>query len=251
MASELQQYRQSAREQERIGSLMALLPTGATALDIGARDGYLSIRLAERYQAVTALDLENPKIEHPRIVSVQGDVTALDFPDRSFDVVLCAEVLEHVPSHLLSRACSELARVTRSALIVGVPYKQDLRMSRTRCGKCGKLSPPWGHVNAFDERRLVELFRGLKADATSYVGQTRERTNPVSAWLMDLAGNPYGTYEQDEPCVHCGAHLVAPAARSIAQRVCSKLSLTLESLQQALMPPHPRWIHMRMVQSAQ
>jgi hypothetical protein len=26
----------------------------------------------------------------------------------------------------------------------------------------------------------------------------------VSTWLTDLAGNPWGVYDLEEPCIHCG-----------------------------------------------
>jgi hypothetical protein len=247
MKPDLADYRSSCREQERIADLMGLLPAGETALDVGARDGYISRCLAQRFRCVTALDLERPSIEHPRILPVKGDATALEFGDRSFDVVLCAEVLEHMPGLALRRACDELARVMRGALIIGVPYKQDLRLGRTRCAQCGQISPPWGHVNAFDERRLAELFPSLRIDKTSYVGETREGTSLLASWLMDQAGNPYGTYEQEEPCVHCGAELSSPASTTLWQRFPAKISVVLDRIQQSRARPKPRWIHVRLV----
>ena len=42
---------------------------------------------------------------------VQGDITALEFPTDFFDIVVCTEVLEHIPSDKLARACPELSRV--------------------------------------------------------------------------------------------------------------------------------------------
>jgi len=98
MPIDLAAYRASAAEQQRSADLFALLPRrGSTALDIGARDGYLARKLAERFNRVVALDLEKPVIDHPRVEAVQGDVTALQFADNEFDAILCAEVLEHIP----------------------------------------------------------------------------------------------------------------------------------------------------------
>jgi len=55
---DLSDYRASPSEQARIASLFSLMPnTIKTGLDIGARDGYISIRMAERSERVTALDL--------------------------------------------------------------------------------------------------------------------------------------------------------------------------------------------------
>ena len=42
---------------------------------------------------------------------VEGDITALPFPDASFDLVYCRHVLEHLPS--FETALSEMVRVAR------------------------------------------------------------------------------------------------------------------------------------------
>lgn len=121
---DLTQYTQGGPEAERIADLLRLIPNGAhTALDIGARDGHLSKLLAERYESVTALDLKKPAI---------------------FDPVFCAEVLEHIPSQLLEKTCSELSRVSRTYVLIGTPYAQDIRVGRTTCYTCGKKNPLGG-----------------------------------------------------------------------------------------------------------
>ena len=239
---DIEKYRNSESEKARIADLFRIMPRGrASILEIGARDGYLSRPLAEHFQEVTALDLEKPTFEFPRITTVAGDATNLQFPDESFDCVLCAEVLEHIPA--LQQACRELSRVVRHELIVGVPYRQDIRSDRTTCRNCGRTNPPWGHVNAFDEQRLAELFPGLAIKTKSFVGSTREGTNAVSAMLMELAGNPWGTYVQDEPCIFCGAVLVAPEQRSLLSKVYSGIAVRLDRLRMSFVAPHANWIH--------
>jgi SAM-dependent methyltransferase len=199
----LARYRNSPAEIARSRDLMAIVPKNlSTVLDVGARDGHFSRRLAEHFEYVTALDLSMPQLDFDRVRPVQGDVTQLRFPDNHFDVVFCAEVLEHVPA--LREACSEIARVARYAVVIGVPYMQDIRLDRTTCDHCGKTNPPWGHVNTFDEHRLSSLFPEYCLAKTSFVGSAKSRTNFLSTWLMDFAGNPWGVYEQEEPCIHCG-----------------------------------------------
>ena len=246
---DLSAYRASEREQSRINDLLELLPgaPGARVLEIGARDGYISRLLADRFDEVTALDLTRPDIDHPNVVPVQGDVTKLAFPDRSFDFVLCAEVLEHIPPDLLAAACNELMRVTRNSMVIGVPFRQDTRVGRTTCGACGGQNPCWGHVNSFDENRLRTLFVDFDGVQVHFVGKNRSATNFLSTWLMDLAGNPYGTYDQEEDCVICGAELLPPRDRTLVQKLCTKLSFWLQFAQNRFTPVKPNWIHMQFV----
>jgi SAM-dependent methyltransferase len=236
-------YRNSPAEIARTRDLLAIVPKSlSTVLDIGARDGHFSQLLTEHFESVTALDLTMPQFDFNRVRPAQGDVTKLPFPDDNFDVVFCAEVLEHVPA--LQKACSEIERVARHAVVIGVPYRQDTRLGRTTCNHCGKTNPPWGHVNTFDEHKLSSLFPECHPIRTSFVGGTKDRTNHLSAWMMDLAGNPWGVYEQDEPCIHCGKQMSPPTSRSFAQKLLVAMALRLNQLQSRVSAMHPNWIHM-------
>jgi len=224
--------------------LMWLLPGSQdSVLEIGARDGFISKLLAGHFPKVTALDLEEPRIDDERIRCVKGDVTSLNFPEASFDLVLCAEVIEHIPSRTLVRACGELSRVAREYLLIGVPYKQDLRVGRLTCQACGKKNPPWGHVNSFDEKRLKELFPEFDVFGMSFVGEIDAGTNPFSTFLTDLAGNPYGDYSQEEPCVYCGAKFGSPPERNLLQKALTKIACYVNEAQKAFSARRPNWIH--------
>jgi hypothetical protein len=242
---DLTAYRERPDEQARIKDLLRIVPKGrSTILDIGARDGYVSKRLSVFFKSVTALDLEKPDFQFKNVIPVKGDVTRLDFDDCSFDVVLCVEVLEHIPLDHLSKACEEIKRVAKYEVVIGVPYRQDIRIGRTTCLSCGKKNPPWGHVNSFNENKLRKLFDGMMPIATSFVGQKKGRTNALSTFLMDLAGNPWGTYDQEEVCICCGNKLMPPLQkRTITQRIFSALSHYLNLIQRPFGITTPKWIH--------
>ena len=239
---------ESDLEQQRIGDLMRLVRLiwsgGRSALDVGARDGRFSSLLVERFEQVTALDLDVPDIRTPGIVCVRGDVTDLHFDEDSFDLVVCTEVLEHIPARGLAKAGMELSRVTRDYLLVGVPYLQDIRVGRTTCHVCGAHNPPWGHVNSFDETALLALFPGMAVEQRSWVGRNGERTNFVSTFLMDLAGNAYGTYGQQETCVQCGAPVTMPTRRTMTQKALTRLAFWARRPSELFHKTRPNWIHL-------
>jgi hypothetical protein len=242
---DLSEYRESELERARIADLIELCYCeGDTAIDVGTRDGYFASLLADRYRRVTALDLEQPSMADPRIVCVAGDVRRLSFPDNSFDLVVCSEVLEHIPSEDLETACNELSRVMRCHLLIGVPYKQDTRVGRTTCLRCGAHNPPWGHVNRFDEARLRQLFPTLEVERRRFVGVNDKTTNFLASLLMDMGGNPYGTYGQDEPCIQCGASLRKPPVRHSHQKVLTQLAFWASNVTRPFKTSHPNWIHL-------
>lgn len=240
----LTDYRASSLEQQRTAGLLQLMPTkGRKALDIGARDGHFSMLMAARFEEVTALDVALPKISHPRIRCVEGSAAEMRFTDGAFDFVLCAEVLEHIPVSILSKVCREIERVASNRILIGVPYKEDIRVGRTTCFSCGKRNPPWGHVSSFDEQSITGLFRCCSIESISFVGSTTSRTNCLSAALMDYAGNPYGTYDQDETCIHCGHRLITPPRRNPLQLIATKLGYWLRTGSERFAAPRGNWMH--------
>lgn len=240
----LHEYRAAPAEKSRTEDLLRLSPqSGGTALDIGARDGHFSLLFAERFANVIALDLAQPTIDHPKVTCVKGNAADMQFEAASMDFVFCAEVLEHIPPHLLQDTCKEIQRVSRGKILIGVPYKQDTRVGRTTCYSCGAKNPPWGHVNSFDEARLAALFSDCVVEEISFVGSTTEQTNEISARLLDWAGNPFGTYTQDESCIRCDAPLVPPPERSLGQKVLTKLGYWARKPSTLLASPRGNWIH--------
>jgi len=240
----MKKAREVGLQRDRVEDTIRLVPRDSkSVLEIGARDCYVSRLLTCVAESVTALDLEIPTIDHDRIIPVAGDVTSLAFEDNTFDVVFCTEVLQHIPPTLLQTACDEISRVSSRFILIGVPYKQDLRVGRTKCGTCGKRNPPWAHLSAFDKPRLMGLFGKLELIQESFVGQTRERTNFLSTLLMDMAGNPNGTYHQDERCVHCGAKHVRPGERTLLQKALTRAAFVIRTMQLRFVTPRPIWIN--------
>jgi hypothetical protein len=62
---------------------------------------------------------------------------------------------------------------------------------------------------------------------------------------MDLAGNPWGTYEQDEACIYCGSRLLQPeGCRNTFRKICSGTASMMNKVQELFCPAQPNWIHM-------
>lgn len=81
------------------------------------------------------------------------DVTALPFADNSFDVVICSEVLEHIPND--EKAVSELIRILKpgKTLAVSVPRAWPEWI-------CWQLSDEYhntnmGHVRIYSKKEII------------------------------------------------------------------------------------------------
>lgn len=94
-----------------------VLGSGAKrVLEIGSGEQTVTGMLRKNGIEVTTVDIDERL--HPDVVA---SVTALPFPDASFDLVLCSEVLEHIPYEEFPKGLAELKRVSRGKVIVGLP----------------------------------------------------------------------------------------------------------------------------------
>jgi hypothetical protein len=192
----------TAAEGARLQSLLHLLSPGRALLDVGGREGWIADHARARFARRITVDVCRDDVHRP---TVQATIARLPFRDGEFDTVLCAEVLEHVPPPLLPQAVSELARVTRTSLVVGVPFDQDLRQGQWTCRACGAVNPAYGHVNRFTADSLCALFPTMVAAHVETVWpQPTPIASPLALTLMKLARHPYGTYTQLEGCLDCG-----------------------------------------------
>lgn len=91
--------------------------SGSSVLEIGPGPGVASWILRRMGISVTTLDIDERL--RPGIV---GDITTLSLRDRSFDIVLVAEVLEHIPFTEVPIALRELSRVAKRAIVITLPH---------------------------------------------------------------------------------------------------------------------------------
>ena len=149
-----------------------LLPIqpGDRVLDIGCGGGRHAFEAARRGARVVAVDTDRSELSQVTAVfaamaqageipeggsglAVAGDATCLPFDDGSFDKVVAAEVLEHLPADQI--AMNEIARVLRPGgmAAVTVPAWLPERI-------CWRLSDdyhnnPGGHIRIFTRRELI------------------------------------------------------------------------------------------------
>lgn len=126
---------------------LALEIAPRSALEIGVGAGISVAMLRAAGVAVTTVDIQ-PELK-PDIVA---DVRSLPLDDGSHDVVICCQVLEHLPYAELGAALRELRRVARRRLVLSLP---DIERPL-----CVTLRAPF-----LGFRRFERSFRARRVDA--------------------------------------------------------------------------------------
>jgi len=107
-----------------------------SVLDVGCWQGTMMYLLRLNGYRVSGIDLCGPalKTARHRLSRFRDGVELYEgmasevlsrIPPKTFDIVICAETLEHVPSVLLGETCREISRVVKNLILVEVPGWDD------------------------------------------------------------------------------------------------------------------------------
>ena len=156
---------------------------GLRILDAGCGSGRHACE-SYRHQGIfiTGVDLnftdltvaKNNLILHDNIGETGGgawglaaaDITMLPFPDGCFDIVICSEIMEHVPDE--KKAASEIARVLKPGgqMALSVPRRLPEKL-------CWLLSreyhnTPGGHIRIYKKKQVTALFESIGFSSASF-----------------------------------------------------------------------------------
>ena len=153
------------KEYIRYEAIIKRIPkTTQQILDLGCGDGFLSCQIAEKGYNVTSIDLSTNRLlrfkdqaERLNIRQLEGDITNVKLPLESFDLIVCSEVIEHLPEYRL--VLSETFRLLKKGgfFIVTVPNNEKLKM--LTCPHCLKIFYRDDHVNSFTRASLSESLK--------------------------------------------------------------------------------------------
>ena len=127
-------------------------------LEVGCGEGIVLEFLARRVPGARlgGLELDLAALARaqdrcPGMPLVRGDVCALPFESRAFDLVLCLEVLEHLPDP--GRALREIRRVARRDCLLSVPHEPFFRLGNALRGQhLRRLGDPADHLQHWGAR---------------------------------------------------------------------------------------------------
>jgi SAM-dependent methyltransferase len=169
----LQQYLLGRFHARATGLLALVEPAPRCVLDAGCGEGFamqavlgpLNIRVIGLDGSAGALQIAGKL--NPSSGFSAGDLFALPFPDQSFDLVVCMEVLEHLSDP--HRGLKELCRVSAGWLLLSVPNEPFFRGANFLRGK---NMHDWGndpgHVNHWSARGFTRFI----ADSCRIVAST-------------------------------------------------------------------------------
>lgn len=149
-----------AANRYRVQRTLELIPGDVRSiLDAGCGDGAVSNNLVRQGLTVVGVDISVAALQHFQGFPLAGSLDTLPFADRSFDLVLCTEVLEHLPESVFMAALADLERVAKRFILITTPNEEHLPLSFVRCEACGSIYHRNLHLRSFDYQKHSMLFQ--------------------------------------------------------------------------------------------
>ncbi|MGB8331171.1 MAG: class I SAM-dependent methyltransferase, partial [Polyangiales bacterium] len=151
-----------------------------SVLEIGCGEGFVAGQLSERQAGdvyvgvdLDERDLENLRAKFPNVDARQGSIYDLSFLGRQFDVVVCAEVMEHLEDP--QAALAQIVERKPRWVILSVPHEPWFCLSNFARGKnLTRLGNDPEHVNLWGRRgfrNMLDSHLLVERHVTSYPWQ--------------------------------------------------------------------------------
>ena len=99
----------------QIDEILKLEPKSILEIGVGART-------VSSYLKKQGLDVKTLDIDKHRKPDIIGSVDNMPFDSNSFDLILCAEVLEHLDFNKFEKCLKELKRVSKKDVVLSLPH---------------------------------------------------------------------------------------------------------------------------------
>lgn len=233
---------------ERFEFILSLLNKDIKSiLDVGCGNGLFINKLMNNLHTykdlkkVSVVDRSYTALNKVRedVEKKQSDIISLPYPDSSFEVVTCLEVLEHLPIEVYLKALEEISRVAKSTIIIAVPFEEDLKSALVSCGKCQTSYNPDFHMRAFDKQKISNLFNSkyFKVKSIGYVGLSLKLPIFARRLKSKVFSKKIPAYAI---CPVCGFNINEKLSHMKRERV--NITSNAISLIRKFFPKKPRWI---------
>lgn len=150
--------------------LRCVVPLEGRILDYGCGPGYLSehlVRYGIRCEGCdvskNSVDAVNERFKGNDLwggAKLSGE-ERLPYPDDTFDLIICVEIIEHVLDIHMKGILQELHRILKpqtGRLFITTPNNENLALSEAYCPECGAVFHRYQHLSSFTTGSLDRLM---------------------------------------------------------------------------------------------
>ena len=143
---------------EKIEKIIECIPTNvSTIIDIGCGNGVITNVLGNIYE-VLGVDRSENALKTVETEKISASSDAVPLPDKSFDLVLSSELLEHLNDEDLMGTVREIKRLSKKYIFITVPNDENPDKLSIKCPNCSYIYNSPNHLRSFNTNSFRVLF---------------------------------------------------------------------------------------------
>jgi SAM-dependent methyltransferase len=186
---------------------MRILPNDVKSIvDVGCGPGVFSRDISESIHLL-GIDLDERILLNFPGSHIVGDIFDLPLEEKSTDLVLCCDVLEHLEESKINRAISELVRISKKYLYIQVPHEENLFFGMCKCKNCKNIWHINHHKISFNIEKLQKLFgEYCEVEKIIFTGERKNFDSCPQEYSDHLKDKGYDFFcETSVPCPVCSS----------------------------------------------
>ena len=220
-------------EKERVDNIIKIIPQDVnTILDAGCGSGAVVNSLPKNFKRVVGLDFSEKALGYVLTEKVLAGIEDIPFEDKSFDLAICSEVLEHLDEDIYSKALIELQRISKKYIILTVPNNENLKRSSVFCPDCQKMVHPFFHVRNFNKNSVKNIFKDFNSKTIKAIGPKQPH---IPSYLVDILRS----FDKPSPLVTSVCPFCGYKPRNTGSRA---KKYFLKSKLRSFFPKQPKWL---------
>ena len=193
---------QKKEARDRAETVVSMIPPGVqSVLEVGCGDGIIINQVGGKNTMgvdISAKGLD--KVTGPSMLAFARD---LPFEDRSWDLVIASEVIEHILDEEYERSLGEIARVAGKHILITVPNRENLALDVTRCPECGATFHAFYHLRSYGPEKLRPLFDGFVCETCKEQGPRGRRSGRLEMFIRHRIMKKWAPFVNSK-CPDCG-----------------------------------------------
>lgn len=154
--------RTNSRTEKRLEDTLSIVPRNIKSiLDIGCGDGRFTNRL-KGFENVIGFDRSKTGLKKLVFLKILGNSDKIPIKDKTIDLVIATELLEHLDDYIFNNTISEIERITKRYILISVPYRQKPYETFVKCKNCALEYSPISHQRYFNKKIIKNLFPDTK-----------------------------------------------------------------------------------------
>jgi SAM-dependent methyltransferase len=227
-------------DEERVRKIVDAMPEDVKmVLDVGLGGGYIYRELRKKNGIrCFGIDVSAGLVARLKAPGAcVADAAKLPFGKGRFDLVLAADLLEHIRDEHFEAAIDELKRVSRRYILINSPYKDAIDWPVALCNRCNKEFNVYGHVRVVDMALIRRHFPAKAYDIM--VMEVFGRKRDARPATIVHAARRFGKLYSDEGaiCPHCYNDSVSIPPRNAVEVFFGKACAATFFLMDTLTPP--------------